>query len=173
MSDAMNKERGFDLDVFARLGVSLENLAAQVKRRQDAEDARAQSLPSDPTIVQALIYPASGNLSMDFGSPPLGFAWQVRAIIIGGSHANDVAAGDVYIFRQGPNPTDLPTATCVDLELDGLANRAFYSTRQFTVRGQEHVWAVITGGTPGQQYVGGVTVEQVALESLAGTFSEY
>lgn len=154
---------GIDASFFIQLGAQVSNIAAQQQADQDRRDRLAALIPTDNLLVQNCTPAANGVGFMDLASPPQGRFWQVRLIAVGGTHATDVAAGSAYVFRSAAVPADLPMVNLVDMAISELPNIAFYSTHQFPVQQGEHIWIVVVGATPGQQYVAGVTIESYSI----------
>jgi hypothetical protein len=163
---------GFNLGIFADLALQIGGLATQVKRHQDRLERIARSLPSDYQYAVPGIYPASGSLALDLGSPAVGTFWNVRRIIVGGSDITTEPDGVAWVFVQGSNPiaagANPSIAQAADLTVNALPQRSFYGTHQLVVYPPEHLWVIITSGTAATQYVASMKVEEYDLAAGAG-----
>lgn len=147
------------LEYLGELGNTNKHLDRIAKR----EAQRYAGLPLDQSHAQVFNVPVGGgNVIASLGKPEQGRVWQVRRLIAGGLTATTAAAGTLYFFRQGAPPTDLNMPNLVDFAGppgSAMPVVAFYSTHQFIVRPNEHVWGVLVGGTANQQYVAAIQVE--------------
>jgi len=142
-------------NVGVTLGKSLDEHTAAIKKL----NARLQhNVPVDYGIGVAGVFPAAGNLLLNFGSPDQGTRWEVTGVVLGGVDTNITAAGQAGLYVSGQIP---PPGGAAPAGITALADRAptlpdiaFYGTRQLVVNDQEFLFAVIFGGTPGQTYAG-------------------
>lgn len=162
---------GFDFGVFAKLAVHLESMAA----RQDREDRRrSRMVPADITQAAAGVVPSTGDLVLDLGSCPMGRAWQIRRLVVGGAAANDTPTGSAFVFATGYPPADLSTVGMVDSfpSFSSGAQGNTYGTHQLWLVGGVHLWVVIAGGSAGVQWVAAFQGEDFEEEAYRATFVE-
>lgn len=168
--------RGLDLGVFADLAVHLGGLASSLRREQDRRDQEARSIPADYQVAQAGLYPASGSLLLNLGSPDIGESWQVRRLIIGGADITSTPAGIGWVLVQGSPPNangaNPPISQVADFTSGTLPQKAFYGTHEFYVDATEYVYVVITGGTAGVQYTASLKAEVFELAVKVQRFVE-
>jgi hypothetical protein len=160
---------GAGVDFWLHLGASLGALADAMQ----SERAERETMlpPSNEVIFAAGTFPATGNLILDLGAVPLGRVWQVRRIIVGGVNVVTPAVGSAYMFAQGARPVDLNITNCVDI-FATLPRGNTYGTHQLFLVAQEHLFAVVSGGTPGQQYGAASRVEDWHFGAFSSSFSE-
>jgi hypothetical protein len=159
---------GLDLSVFVALGAQLGTLTDGLQ----ADRARRESMqpPSNEQLFKSGVVPASGVLTLDLGSVPLGRVWQVRRLIVGGVKVTTSAAGEAYAFAQGAPPTDLATTDCVDI-FSSLPQGNTYGTHQLFLLASEHLWVVFSGASADQQYAASARVEDWAEAAYQSTFA--
>jgi len=160
---------GFDFSVFLSMDASLGRLAdglAADRMRRDLQEP-----PSNPPLFDVGVAPASGVITLDLGSVPVGFVWQVRRIIVGGAAITTSAAGKAYAFAQGGPPSDLNLTNCVDL-WTALPAISKYGTHQLFLLANEHLYVVFEGASEGQQYAAAAKVEQWDDATYRSTFVE-
>jgi hypothetical protein len=160
---------GIGVDFFLQLGATLGTLAETMQA--DREDKASKLPPTNEVVFAAGAFPASGNLILDLGSVPLGRVWQVRRLIVGGVTVATAAAGQAYAFAQGATPVDLNLTNCVDI-FTTLPRGNTYGTHQLFLVATEHLFVVVTGGTPGQQYAAASRVEDWHLGAFSSTYAE-
>jgi hypothetical protein len=167
---------GLNLGVIADLAVSLGTLAASIQRQQAAIDREARAIPGDYQFAASGVYPASGNLVLNLGSPDQGQYWLVRRIVVGGSDITTTPAGIGWVFVQGSPPNqngaNPPTASVADFTTGTFPQKAFYGTHQLVADETEFVYVVITAGTPGTLYVASLKAETYDRSSVRGSFEE-
>lgn len=159
---------GIGVDFFLQLGATLGSLAENAQAERHHRESRLP--PSNEVVFAAAPFPASGNLILDLGSVPLGRVWQVRRLIVGGIAVTTTAAGQAYVFAQGAAPTDLNLTNCVDIFLT-LPRGNTYGTHQLFMVATEHLFVVVTGGTPGQQYAAASRVEDWHYGAFSRSYS--
>ncbi len=147
------------LKVWADVGLTLgKSINENTKATRRLWDRLQHGTPVDYGIGVAGVYPASGNLLLNFGSPDQGTRWEVTGVVLGGVDSNTVAAGQagLYVSGQLPAPGGAAPAgiTALADRAPTLPDVAFYGTRQLVVNDQEYLFAIIFGGTPGQTYAG-------------------
>jgi hypothetical protein len=160
---------GIGVDFWLQLGASLGTLADAALA--DREKRESQLPPSNEVIFRAGTFPAAGNLVLDLGSVPLGRVWQVRRIVVGGVSVLTAAAGAAYVFAQGAPPVDVNITNCVDI-FATLPRGNTYGTHQLFLLATEHLYVVVNGGTPGQQYAAASRVEDWHFGAFTSTYAE-
>jgi hypothetical protein len=160
---------GIGVDFWLQLGATLGTLAEAAQAERDHRES--QLPPSNEVVFAAGTFPASGNLILDLGSVPLGRVWQVRRIIVGGVSVLTAAAGQAFVFAQGAAPVDLNITNCVDIFLT-LPRGDTYGTHQLFLVATEHLFVVVNGGTPGQQYAAASRIEDWHFGSFTSSFAE-
>lgn len=125
------------------LGQSVATLAAEQR-----EQARVAA-PLETTRKAAGAVPASGTLLLDLGAPSMGRRWSIRSLAVAnGGGVTASLAGQVAWYvgnpaAYGPGEWAAPTmATLPALQ--------FVSSDQLNVLPTDRLFAVLTGGTPGQ-----------------------
>ena len=167
---------GLNLGIFADLALQIGHLASNMKREQDRRDRDAASIPADYQNAAGGVYPASGTLVLNLGSPDLGSFWNVRRIIVGGSDITSTPAGAAWVFVQGSppnqagaNPSIAQVADIVGQSGNAVPTtfpqRSTYATHVLSVDATEYLYVVITGGTAGTQYVASAKLEVYDLSA--------
>jgi hypothetical protein len=164
------------LKVWADLGVSIGSAVEQQTRNMNSLLAKLERwTPVDYVAIASGVFPASGNLVLNLGSPDQGTYWEVMSCAAGGTDVNVTAAGTGGLYVSGFTPT---TGTTASAGMTGLVDRAssfpnvaFYGTRQLLVQDQEYLYLVIFGGTPGQTYVANANVTVYNVASGGGKTS--
>jgi hypothetical protein len=160
---------GLDISFFIGLNASIGKLADSVQADMDRRNKFQP--PQDNPLFQSGVFPASGDLTLDLGSVPLGRVWQIRRLIVGGATVTTTAAGAAYAFAQGAPPADVNLTNCVDIFLT-LPQGNTYGTHQLFLLPSAHLWVVFAGGTAGQQYAAAAQVESWDEASFKSTFAE-
>jgi len=147
------------LELWASIGIgigkSLDDFREELRRTRINLQ---KNTPVNYMGIAAGVYPASGNLILNLGSPDAGTFWEVRHITIGGNDVNVVAAGTAGVYVSGT--TVQSGGILSNRDYTGyLPNVAYYGTHQFVVANQEWLLVVIFGGTPGQQYAANAHLE--------------
>jgi hypothetical protein len=161
---------GIGVDFWLKLGATLGTLAENAQAEREQRETK-ELPPSNEVIFRAGTFPTSGNLILDLGSVPLGRVWQVRRIVVGGVSVIQPAAGAAYMFAQGAAPSDLNITNCVDI-FATLPRGNTYGTHQLFLLATEHLYVVVTGGTPGQQYGAASRVEDWHFGAFTSSFAE-
>lgn len=151
------------LGIFAEISASLGTLAGHAKAEQDRRDRQAQRYPRDASLYGVGTAPSSGFLTIDLGGVPQGHVWEVRRGIIGGLLVTTTAAGTGYFYACGAPPSAGQLVDCVDI-FSSLPMGDTWGTHQLFLVGGEHLWAVVHGGTDGQQYAASARVEDWRAE---------
>lgn len=164
---------GIDASFFLQLGAQINTLADD--NAAERERRRKMEPPGNEQLFAAGVVPATGVLTLDLGSVPIGRVWQVRRIVVGGTTVTATAAGSAYVFARGSPPTDLALTDCVDIFLGTntpLPQGDTYGTHQLFLLPSEHLWVVFSGATPNQQYGASARVEDWSDASFQSTFAE-
>lgn len=158
MSDTDELDSGTVLNFFARLELHLSRLHDAVR----ANAHRPAPIPLDVRIPKSSTIPASGIDYIDLGAPPQGQRWLVRSIVVGGLTQATAALGQADVYVSASKPTSLSLADWHDSTGTGntLPAIAFYDGRNLVVMPPEHLYIVITNGTPTQQYLTCASIEQ-------------
>ena len=149
------------VDVGLKLGKQIEEQKAKADR---AAERLQRNTPVDYTLSQYGVFPSSGPLILNIGSPDLGTYWEVESVIIGGTEVNVTAAGKAGLYVTAlPTVAGLGLSNCVDIA-QSLPNAGFYGRRDIVVTAQESIVIAIYSGTVGQGYIvsASVTVLNVA-----------
>ena len=160
---------GVGVDFFLQLGATLGDLAESMQAERHDRETRNLP-PSNEVLFRAGVFPATGNLTLDLGSVPLGRVWQVRRLIVGGVTVATAATGSAYAFAQGAAPSDLNLTNCVDI-FTTLPKGNTYGTHQLFLVATEHLFVVVVGGTPGQQYAAASRVEDWHYGAFTRSYS--
>jgi hypothetical protein len=158
-------------DVGIQLGESVDKLHTTTRKLL----ARLEhNTPVDYGSGAAGVYPATGSMVLNFGTPDQGSRWEVTNVVIGGLDQNTTAAGTAGLYvssigidsgSAGPVPGGM--TVMVD-QAKTLPNVAFYGTRQLVVNDQEYLLACIFGGTPGQTYAAQASMTVFPLGAAGG-----
>ena len=152
-----------NLGVFADLALSIGSLASRVDRAIDAYEAGLRKIPGDYQFAQSGVYPSSGNLLLDLGTPAQGQFWQVRCLIVGGSDITTTPAGTAWVVVQGSAANtagqNVNLANVKDFTSGTFPQRAFYGTHEVIVLPGEHLYVVVTAGTSTTQYTASMKAE--------------
>jgi hypothetical protein len=145
------------LKIWADVGLTLgKNIDEQAKTWRQLMARLQHNTPVDYGLGQAGVYPATGDLLLNFGSPDLGFRWEVSSVVVGGADVNIAAAGSAGLYVSASPPVAGQPApgglTNLADRASALPNVGFYGTRQLVVNDQEYLFLIIFGGTPGQTY---------------------
>lgn len=151
------------IKAFLDVGISI---GQAVDKQHDDIRALLQRLdyntPIDASASASVVYPASGNGVLIFGTPDQGTFWEVESVALGGLDQNIAAAGSAGLYVCGFAPqngtTQSPGMTSLADQAKTLPNVGFYGGRDIIVNDQEYLVAIIFGGTPGQQYAGNAQV---------------
>ncbi len=153
MSD--HDESGFDIraafEVAVGLGDQLSQSVEQQKRLIRRLDAVTPIMHRPAT--SAVCPTPTAAFAMDLGTPSQGTFWEVRKVVIGGIEVTTTAAGSAGLYLSGsPTVNGAGLNNCEDYAAS-LPNVGYYGTGALYVRANEHLFAVIFGGTAGQIYV--------------------
>jgi hypothetical protein len=160
---------GFDFSVFFGINASLGSLVDGLQADRDHRDRMRP--PGETSLLRSDIVPASGSLTLDLGSVPIGRVWQVRRVNVGGASVTTDAAGRADVFGQGAAPADLNLTNWKWSTL-ALPFGQTFGTHQLFLTASAHLWVVFSGATVGQQYTASADVEDWEAETFASTFVE-
>lgn len=114
------------------------------------------------------VYPSSGYLTLQLGSPDDGTYWDIESVIIGGTDINVTASGSAGLYVVGMSTNVSPgLGNALDFTTT-LPNAAFYGFRDIYVNDGEYVMACIYAGTAGQTYVAAITATVYNVASSLG-----
>ena len=147
---------GIGGEFWLNLGIQLGDYLEQVKADRFEQDRLPPS--SEPVFTGAVVNDNGDNLIMDLGTASQGRIWQVRRLIAGGPDVTQGVDGSAYWFRQGAAPTDYNITNCVNIFSD-LPRGDTVGSQELYIPAAEHLWCVIVGGDPGQQYIASAFVE--------------
>lgn len=174
LTDGLELEGDVGLKLAFHIGRLADEMELARKKAEREAQRKQRLMPIDAPIVASGVYPSSGNMGLVLGGPELGFFWEVRSLVIGGTNFTTAPAGTGYFavtgLAVGQPGTSFTTVSMLDLSLMNLRDianaaaagggnsapfptTAFYGTRQFAVQPQETLVCIITGGTNGTQYV--------------------
>ena len=168
-SDSGNLELGVHLDLAAELRAGFDGLRDRDRQSREREEAL---IPLDNTIRGGGAAPALGKLIFTCGGPPLGRAWVLRRLVVGGTDPTVAVAGSAYCFASSAGDSDqLITATCFDWAAS-LPLVGFYTSRQVVINSGQQLWVVVTGATPGTSYaLAGAVLSEIANERAAARWT--
>lgn len=151
------------VDLMAQIAIHLGTIAGHVKNEQRRRERQAERWAGFPDIGGAGVFPSTAgqNLVIDCGSPPQGFIWQIRHVMISGPTIGVAAPGSAYSIIQGQPPAafNTPFSNVFDIA-NTIPLPAFYGTRQYWIDGGDHLWVVVVNGTAGLTYQAQATAEQ-------------
>lgn len=140
------------LNIFANIGIDLGKKIDALAASNDRLWRRLQAnTPVNYSAYASGVYPSTGTLTLNLGSPDQGTYWEIHGISVGGTDWTVTAAGSAGVYVSG-----VPGAGGLNNTRDHtstLPSQAFYGTRVFVVQEVEYLYLVISGGTAGQQYV--------------------
>ena len=162
------------LKVWADLGITL---GGQVEAHMALTRSLLQRLdsntPVDYSCVASGVYPSSGYLTLQLGSPDQGTYWEVQSVAAGGTDQNVSALGTAGLYvSAGFTGTSPGMGNLID-QATSLPNVGFYGGRQCWVGDQENLILCIYGGTAGQTYVANAQVAVFNVASARGKVSNY
>ena len=159
----------FGVELAAELKAGFDGLRDEDRSARAQEESR---IPLDHTIRGSGVAPATGDLIFNVGGPPLGRAWVLRRLAIGGTDPTTAVAGAAYIFASSSgDSTDLITATWVDTA-QTLPLLGWYTSRQVVIQSGQMLWIKITGPTAGTSYAAaGMVLSEIANERAAARYT--
>lgn len=167
--DRLQKGLAAWLSVGVTLGDQLEKQTDAYNRLMDRLQ---RNTPVDYGAAASGVYPASGVLALNFGTPDQGTRWEVTNVVVGGTDLNVTVAGSVGLYVAGLVPSNNQQAAggitnAADYGTP-LPNVAFYGTRQLVVNDQEYLFAIVFGGTPGTLYGGNMSATVFNIAAAQG-----
>ena len=159
----------FQVDLAAELKAGFDGLRSERDSRRQRE---LELIPFDIPIRGGGTGPSSGDLIFSCQGPPLGRAWVLRRLVIGGTDPTVAVSGSAYVFASSAGDSDqLITATCFDwaqtLPLVGL-----YTSRQVVIQSGQQLWVKITSPTSGTSYaLSGAGLSEIANERAAARYT--
>jgi len=142
-------------DVGVTLGKSLDDHTSTLRRYLDRLN---RNTPVDYGQQASGVYPATGFLVLNLGTPDQGTRWEIMSVVVGGTDQNVTAAGSAGLYVGGYVPATGQTVNPTGLaqmadQAKTLPNVGYYGTRQLVVNDQEYLFLVVFSGTPGQTYI--------------------
>jgi hypothetical protein len=166
------------LKVWADIGLTIgKSVDQQTDTMRKALQRLERNTPIDYAVPASGVFPASGLLVLNFGTPDQGTYWEVASCAVGGTDVNVTAAGTagLYVSAFSPIATNSGAVTTNPAGITSLVDRAsalpnvaFYGTRQLLVNDQEYLFLVIFGGTSGQTYGANAQVTVYNVASAKG-----
>ena len=149
------------LKIWAKVGVEL---GEQVKKQAETNEKLWRRLQFATPVLYRTV--ASGTfttgqkLVLNLGSPDTGTYWNLRNFAVGGTDTNVTAAGTFGLYVSGfaqanysPGMSALIDGGGTYGGADTMPYSENYGSDSFRVQDGENVYAVIQGGTNGQQYI--------------------
>ncbi len=160
---------GVHLDLAAELRAGFDGLRDQDAARRQREE---ETIPLDLVIRGGGVAPAAGKFVFSCGGPPLGRAWVLRRLVVGGTDPTVAAAGSAYCYASSAGDLDqLITSTVFDWAAS-LPLVGFYTSRQVVVNSGQQIWVVIVGASAGQSYaLSGAVLSEIANERAAARWT--
>jgi len=162
------------LKVWADVGITLGTKMDEQSKSYDRFMARLQrNTPVDYGGAAAGVFPASGVLLLNFGTPDQGTRWEVTAVAVGGVDFDTAVAGKAGLFVSSQLPIGptgrAPAGTTALADLaNALPNVAFYGTRQLVVNDQEYLFLIVSGGTAGTTYAANFSATVFPSDAAGG-----
>jgi hypothetical protein len=160
--EEQNENQSFldGIKIWAKVGVELGETMKKQQATNDELWRRLQfATPVRSWQVQSGVFPASGNLLLNFGTPDSGTYWNIRSFAIGGQDVNITATGKFGLYVSGyanaavsPGMGALIDGGGTYGGADTMPYSENYGNDSFRVNDQESVFVIIFGGTPGQVY---------------------
>jgi hypothetical protein len=149
------------IEIGAGLKKSVEDLAAKYER---AWNHLQKATPVTYRVVASANFVTGVPLVLNFGSPDSGTFWEINSFSIGGTDVNVTAAGSFGLYvsgyvSNGVSPGMGALVTGSNTAAGGLAAMPYsdqYGGRQILVNESESVYAIVYGGTNGQNYVANI-----------------
>ena len=160
---------GFQVDIAAELKAGFNGLRDGERTRRAEEESK---IPFDFTVRGSGVAPGAGDLIFNCGGPPMGRAWVLRRLAVGGTDPTAVSAGVAYVYFSSAGDSDqLIAATWADV-VSALPGVKFYTSRQMVVKDGQLIWVRITGPTAGAAYaVNGAVLSEIANERAAARYT--
>lgn len=157
------------LDVGISIGKSVDQQTANVRALLQRLEFNT---PIDYAVSASGVFPASGNLVLNLGTPDQGTYWEVESCAVGGLDQNITAAGSAGLYVSGYLPLSgtsaTPGMTALCDQAKTFPNVGFYGGRDIVVNDQEYFFLIVFGGTVGQQYAANASVSVFNTASSRG-----
>ena len=156
------------LDVGIQIGQSVD------RHQESIRTLLARLEKNTPVVAPRIasgVYPASGNLILNMGSPDQGTYWEVQSVAVGGTDYNVTAAGSAALYVCGflPTPTNSPGITSMVDYAPTLPNAAFYGGKDIVVNDQEYLALILFSGTSSQTYAANAKVAVFNVAAARGS----
>jgi hypothetical protein len=164
---------GLSVDAALNLSLSLgrlaDEMAADREQRKLDNRRRQRLMPTDRPQVASGVAATGANLFLFLSGPDLGFFWEVRNIVVGGTLITSAPAGTAYVMiGPGGAGSDLSLFNMRDNAILAFPQVAYYGTRQLIVNQNQDLWVVIVGGTNGVTY----SVQAICMQYPIETYEE-
>ena len=137
-----------DVHLWAELVDHARAIRAELEQRRQAERSYSQRAVTLAPITVGRVSPASGNLYLELGGPPVGRVWELRRLTVGGPTWETTVAGslDLLVMPSQPAYDGQSAAASLAMLIDHasvLPAVAFYSAGQVLLRPGERLYAVV------------------------------
>ena len=140
-----------------QIGKAQEELARTNERVGQLARAIERNTPVFGANVASGVAVTSTNLVLNLGSPDSGTFWEINSFAIGGTEIDVTAAGKWGLYISSvASSAGAGLSNLADVGVVASAAMPFatnYSTGQLIVHENETLFAIVFGGTNGQQYV--------------------
>jgi hypothetical protein len=156
-----NSELESGIKLWAKIGLELGETIKKQNETNERLWRRLQfATPVRTWQTASGVFPASGNLVLNFGNPDLGSYWNIRSFAIGGTDINITAAGKFGLYVSGfsapgfsPGMSQLIDGGGTYGGADQMPYSENYGNDSYRINDSEQIYCVIFGGTAGQTYV--------------------
>lgn len=157
--DVMNDVPGVHL--FAKLGLSIESLTAEIKKNNDREQGRLARLPNYQAFEQAT-QPGDVTRIIDFGTPQAGRVWIVRLLVaVASGLATNAAVVTWYVGQSVGAAAGLAAGTLppnwVRWQFPSVPGFQNFTSDVFKVLPNQHLFAGVTA------IAGGTVINTIAM----------
>lgn len=162
-------------DICAALDVSIGRQTDILRKAMAAKPREPQ--PVQYRNAQSAAIPGSGPLILRFAGPDQGHIWHVRSIVCAGATPVTSIAGRADVFVSA---SDLRVVGASGLGAIGssdwrdqaptLPSIAFYSNGDIPLRFNEELYVIFSNGTPSQQVIATVQIEDIEEGNLEITW---
>jgi hypothetical protein len=167
------------LKVWANVGVELGKAVEKQTEMNKRLWRRLQwATPVTYRNQVGAVFPSSGNLVLDLGSPDQGTRWTVHNFAIGGTDINVTATGKFGLYISGylaPGFSPGMGALVDGAEWGATPDMPYtnqYGSDQLIVNDAENLYAVVFGGTAGQTYMASMTCTVTNVAATLGTVTD-
>ena len=167
------------LKVWAKVGVQL---GEQVKKQAETNEKLWRRLQwGTPVITRQVasgVFPSTGNLVIQLGSPDNGTRWTIHSFAVGGVDISTTATGKFGLYISGyVNSGYSPgMGALVDgAEWGATPDMPYtnqYGSDQIIVNDSENIYVVIFGGTPGQTYMANICATVTNIAAALGNVTD-